>query len=192
MKNSLIVLIFCLLSTSLLAQIQLNPKTGWNKFKFKPSEESLLTSSKERGFQIGADIRMGSANYVQTGVHFVASNARYVDGRVDLLEPVDKTRLEMVKVPLSIGRTFLDLEVLQIHLRLGGVANFPLAVEEVNVNFVDIEDYETFNFGAIGALGLEVFRVTFDIQFEHALTDIFANDAGSKNHLWSFSLGYLF
>lgn len=192
MKNSFILLFICFFLTNLSAQIQFNPKIGWNKFKFKPGEESVLKSSKERGFQIGVDFRIGGVTYLQPGIHFVGTNSKYLDSRVDIIDSIDKARLESVKVPLSLGRLFLDLEVFQVHGRLGGVANFPLKVEDVSPNFVTINSYEDVNFGATGGIGIEIFRVSFDIQYEHAFTDILVDDKGSKNHLWSFSLGYLF
>ena len=76
MKNYLIGLFLLGFLPFAGAQIQFNPKIGWNKFKFKPAEESNLISTKERGFQIGTDIRLGGITYLQTGAHFLVTNSR--------------------------------------------------------------------------------------------------------------------
>ncbi|MFK7932522.1 MAG: hypothetical protein AB8G22_03375 [Saprospiraceae bacterium] len=188
MKNCLVLLFFFATLPMALAQLQFNPKIGWNKFKYKPADESTLTSTKERGYQLGADIRIGGITYLQTGVHFTVLSNRFRSILIDVNE-VEKTQLRAVRVPLSIGRSFLDVEVFQLHSRIGGVLHLPLAAGEGTLM---IDDYEELNFAATVALGIEVSRLTFDIQFEHAVTDFLITDPNSKYHLWTFSLGYLF
>lgn len=192
-KSALFFLINFLFITFAAAQIQIVPKIGWNKYKFKPAEEDdLFIVKKERGYQVGADMRIGSINYLTVGLHYLVTNDRIGNFTIDFADEIDKTQLRSLRVPLSFGRTFLDLEVFQIHAHLGGIAYFPLSREEEVVTALpSVELFKEVNYAAAVGLGFDIFRLTFDIYYEHGVSDILVSPKGTKQHLWTFSIGYL-
>lgn len=178
----------------LSAQVRLNPKIGLNAYDVSAEDGNYQIDGKT-GFHAGLDLRIGDKVYFQPGAHYYALRADFgEDGVIENLL-TDDIALQTVRVPVLIGTSIINADAFALRAHVGGVGLFPLNVND-NSFLITKSDYKSVNFGAVVGAGLDLGKLTVDINYDFGLTDNFNEDAvidfNGKGNVLSVSLGYLF
>jgi len=150
-------------------------------------------------------VRFGSATYLQPGLYFLTYNT---DGRaiIDIANDEKilvngEVQFSRLRVPLVLGTSFLEIERFAMRAHLGGVANFPIGVED-NVFGLERENLATIAVGATVGFGLDMGPVTFGLDYDFGITDTWIDepilsdtgnllDLGGKDRMLIFTFGLL-
>jgi len=168
---SLLFFTFCL-----TAQVRFNPKVGWHNYHV--AEEQSIDMDGQGGFIVGADVRFGSATYLQPGVYFQTYNADLkavleTGGAEDLLR--SELQFSRLRVPVVLGTSFLEIERFAMRAHFGGVASVPLSVED-NVFGLEQDNLEDISVAATVGFGLDMGPITFGIDYDFGITNTWADE----------------
>jgi len=178
----------------LSAQVKVNPKIGVNAYDISAEDGNYEVNGKT-GFHAGLDFRFGDKIYFQPGAHYYALRADF--GEDGLIEEflTDDIALQTIRVPVLIGTSIINADAFALRAHIGGVGLFPLNVND-NSFLITKSDYKSVNLGAVVGAGLDLGKVTLDVNYDFGLTDNFNDDAvidfNGKGNVLSVSLGYLF
>lgn len=173
---------------------KINPKVGINFYDISDVSGDFDNDGRS-GFHAGVDFRIGDKVYIQPGAHYYAlksdfTNEGIVDEVID--ELTDEVQLQTIRVPVMIGTSFLQNDVLGLRAQTGLVGLFPIGTSDNTI--FDNDDYRNTNFGAAVGLGIDISILTLDIIYDFGLTDSFEDDANfsGKNNILSLSVGLAF
>lgn len=196
MKNLIaIAFLLALFTTAASAQVQVNPKIGFNLYDISDDAGDFKVDGKS-GFHLGVDFRIGESIYVQPGIHYYSLNTDFEglinDDATNVIK--DDVRANNIRIPLVLGAKFLNTDVLGLRAQVGGVGMIPFNIKD-NDLLIGKDDYKAVNFGATVGAGVDIGRVTLDLNYDFGLTDSFDKDEinfSGKGNVLSLSLGFLF
>ncbi len=96
----------------------------------------------------------------------------------------------IIAMPMNIGLEYRLTHMLKLRMYTGGDLNYVWKIDDNDheINFDYINDYF---FGAHAGLGIDVYWITFDINYEYGLTN--AHQMGdSKYNILTFNAGFFF
>ncbi len=161
------------------AKAVLNPQAGmtWTNYSFDDNE-AINEDAARVGYALGGTIRFGSALYFapglyyqQTGFEATATDDLTLD---TITESVGVNALHIpIYVGLIVGGTSASSPGLRVYA--GPTATI---VTSVSDNDFDLEkdDYESTIWGGTIGAGFDLTAITFDLNYEIGLSDVFAND----------------
>jgi hypothetical protein len=175
MKRLTLISVFCLLSYAVFAQLNLGVKGGLNLTNISTdmlAGDYQIESNpgSQIGYHFGGLLRVSLFGmYVQPELVFTSVAAEYtVTDQITQLPEFAKQRIGRVDIPLLIGAKLGSLR-----LGVGPVAS--IIVSDKN-ELTDITGYETSlksaTFGYQLGLGLNIWKVGFDIRYEGNLSKL--------------------
>ena len=187
--NRLIVFC-CLLSIPFIsnAQFTVSPKVGINYMWVGDRPDGIDRSTADKGWQAGVDVRLGKRFYFQPGIYYVNTGATI--NSLEDVKDIKTGKASFMKIPANIGFKLIDTWLLKLRIHGGGTANKLLNVREKG----DLAkaDFNTWNYGANVGAGIDVLIFSLDANYEWGLTDLYAQQAGSKPTMFSVSVGMKF
>lgn len=193
MKKCLLTII-CLIAAISYSQAQLFPSVkfgvkGGLGFSSLKDNNKYFSSDTKTGFQLGLWSRIGVA-----GFH-VQPEAYYASKKVGLNTTQEnkdgQATFKSFDVPVLLG-TRIGLGPVGFRIQAGPVFSF---AQDGKINFnssiADIDKYKKSSTGLIGGLGLDISKVTFDIRYEHGLSNLAeSKDISQKIRMWTVGLGF--
>ncbi len=187
-------IICMLMCNAVSSQIQFSPKFGMNVSSVK-GEVGDQSVNGRIGWHLGLDLRIDLNNemiFFHPGVYYQSMVAKLIKDTGSTTNLEDETSIKYLKVPLDIGfRLTGEGGLIDLHARGGVVPNILLGVSEKNGFQFDKDRLKSFNLGANLGVGLDVWFLTLDVQYEFGLTNFF-NDLDGKNNTFLISLGFVF
>ncbi len=197
MKNFFLVSLLTALSTTAFAQFQIGAHVGPNFSRLRTDNADFESSGARVGFQAGAYARFGTRVFVQPGVDFVRMTSDLVASQ-DLENPEntnleDRLNLNAVQIPVLLGVRLLQSRDASSSLNLLGglsygyftrVMDNDLRIEDSNLN-------RSF-FNAQAGLGVDLWFLTFQLTYQHGLTNTLSDVSGSQNRLVAATVGVKF
>lgn len=197
MKQSIVALcvFFALfVATTTHAQVTVNPKIGVNISGIDTELEDIRAEARV-GWNAGVDFRIGEGwLFFNPGLHYFSYSAD-LKKDVSLPEVIkleDETSIRNLKLPLNAGiRLTGDGGLLKIYAKGGVTPTLLLGVEErPDFSFTE-DDLNDITWGANVGVGLDVWFLTVDANYEIGLTDYF-EEAEGKNNMFTLSVGVKF
>ncbi len=204
MKKLLILLIA--VSTAMLSygQLHFGPQIGYTASNLTINQDSI-TNSLQSNFLLGAFVRLGKKVYLQPEVNYYTQGSVFKTPSIGGLSPLEQEiKLKSLQVPLNVGWRMINLEIVNIRLFGGAVANFVLD-KQVNTTSGNAEEYETalvpedfndVNWQFDVGVGVDVLMFAVDVKYVGGLSNVLkdvnfsGNTVSSKSNLFVVTLGW--
>ncbi len=166
MKKLLLAgLLVVLAHSGVFGQLSLRPQAGIN---FASFSEDLLDGdwSSNVGFQIGADLQIGSTFYIQPGINFQSLRLTF-----EGTEDIDFTA-NRLNIPVLVGYKFFEQDSRAFGLRLFAGPNLAIHVRE---DFDDAleglsgDDIKNADFSLLAGAGLDISIIFVDLAYKFGL-----------------------
>jgi hypothetical protein len=191
MKKFLLLLLGTLLINFASAQLTVNPQFGVNASRLT-SDPAFANNPEGRvGYTIGLNLRIGDRVYLQPGGFWSQQGSRLVTtddlGDIEFQDDLD---INFIKVPVLLGYKLVDGYGFALRIGAGGVANFLVDVKD-NPFGKTRDDFNDTTFGLRAGLGMDIFFLTLDVDYEYGISHYFT-DGSEKQQMLSFALGIKF
>jgi hypothetical protein len=169
-----------LLGMAMAAQAQLEIKAGGgiNFLGLSESPDGFNTET-QMGYQFGAALLIGQKFYVEPGVYWQRNASFLIDN--DDPEKIEyKTSINSIRVPVHLGYHIIggkEEKFVSLRIFLGPAANFITSVKS-DLAAVSKDDYNTFLVDIDGGLGLDIWFIFVEAQYQFGLTKLY-KDAGN-------------
>jgi len=195
MKKLLLVAAICLFSSALFAQLASPISLGVHggivstKLDTKIPNVSDLKDKSDNGMMLGAFARINIKKwYIQPELNFVSRKSEIVIGGVS-----GDFKTKSMDIPMLLGYKIVKLPLFKLRAFAGPVASFNIDdsfSSTLKQQFKD-EDLEgaVWN-GKVGA-GIDVWKLTLDVDYEFGLTDV-SSEFLKKNKMVNVTLGFRF
>lgn len=195
-KKAFILSALIFLTSVTFAQFTIGPKIGFTMGKLKTNFTNVKEEIKT-GFQFGAFARFGKKIYVQPELMFVTKGG--IIKSESGLSTKTKINLSTMQIPVMVGYTLLNLEVVSLRV-MGGPAFSFITDKEITLSTGNVEETISDNNikDAIWSIqlgaGVDVLMFTLDVRYEWGLNNLYDPQGGTtydmKNNLWNISLGW--
>ncbi|MDL2282894.1 PorT family protein [Odoribacter sp. OttesenSCG-928-G04] len=182
MKKILLLMVLCLGSYALMAELPFNIGVhgGINntKLKLKTSE---LKSKARNGYMFGAFARLNLGPiYLEPALNF-----SHKEGKVEYeISGSDKLKYNSFEIPVMVGFNVLDLPIFKLRVFAGPAVSFS---SKIKVDNIKLDSDKTMWSGKVG-VGFDVWKVTFDVDYEHGFKKF---DGGIKApQVYNFTVGF--
>lgn len=178
-------ILFCVLTSSSIAQVSLRPQVGVNFPSF--TDEIVHGKFKgNAGYQFGADLQIGKTLFIQPGANFQTDAIE--------LERVGDIRVSRLNVPILLGLRLIQSDYRAFGLRVFAGPNFAFNLnEDLDDAFdqIDIEREDLNNFQLAGLLGagLDIGVVFVDLGYKIGLTKYFESNLDGSVNLFLLNVG---
>ena len=147
------------------------------------------TSFHHKAYHVGVDARIGPFGFfLSPGLHYYAVDIRSTTG-FDFLAQAPKYHI--IKGPVNLGyKIFINRRV-KLRVQGGVDVNYILLIDEnpYGITFNDVNDiFVGLNVGT----GLDVGRLTFDLNYESGLSNVMDGVDDTELSFLSLSLGVFF
>jgi hypothetical protein len=180
--------------------LKIGPKIGYNASKLHTNLDSI-TSQLKSGFQFGIFVRVGKKVYLQPELYYTTQGGVFKnDGGVDWKQNITLGSLD---VPLLVGVSFINKELLNVRLLAGPMASFivnkKISSEGV-IQPIKDADIKNVNWYVQAGAGVDIWKFTLDVRYQVGLNKII-NDVSyqnriisfnTSNNVWVVSLGFKF
>jgi hypothetical protein len=183
MKKVILISIFALLSSGMLAQgISFGPKIGYTTNKLS-SDRSDITTDLKGNFLFGAFLRLGGKYYIQPEINYFTSGSVFKSPSLSGgLSPVeDEVKMKNIQIPLYFGYRIADFKLANLRAMAGPTATLIIdkdvkTMESVGlIKEADIGDMQWgFQFG----IGADALMFALDIQYFIGLNKIIGEVEG--------------
>jgi hypothetical protein len=181
LKVKLSIILLLLLGQTMLAQTEFNwgAVGGVNAAK-------ILTSSKTKpinGFHAGliTEFKFPKNFGIETDVLFSSKGTRIEVTNIAQQKERWEYKLSYIDVPVLAKLYFLKV----FNLQVGPQASYLMSADYNGTNVKD--QLNTFDFGVVGGVGLDVWVLHTSLRYNYGLTDIDSKDG--KNSVLQISLG---
>lgn len=204
MKKLLILSMAVLASALSYGQLHFGPQIGFTASNLT-LDQGDIENNLQNNFLIGAFVRMGKKIYIQPEANYYTQGSVFKYPSINNLSPLEQSiKLKSLQVPLNIGWRMINLEVVNIRLFGGVVANFILDknIETTSGNPDDYEDalipedFKDTNWQYDVGVGVDVLMFAVDVKyvggFSNILNDVTfdGNTVSSKSNLFVVTLGW--
>lgn len=181
MKKFVVLALFSLIGLATMAQslpINIGIHGGWNNTKINAKH---LKVDSHGGYMIGAFARINLGSlYLEPAVNFAHKESSLQSK--DIEYSLGKFKYNSIDIPVMVGYNILKLPIFKLRGFAGPVASF------VTKNLKKGLDTDKMMWnGKIGA-GVDVWKVTFDIDYEFGLKK-FGDDVKAPKS-WNLTLGF--
>lgn len=204
MKKLLILSMAVLTSALSYGQFHIGPQIGYTSSNLT-LDQGDIENNLQNNFLIGAFVRMGKKIYVQPEANYYTQGSVFKYPSINNLSPLEQNiKLKSLQVPVNIGWRMINLEIINIRLFGGVVANFILDknLETTSGNADDYEDalipedFKDTNWQYDVGVGVDVLMFAVDVKyvggFSNILNDVTfdGNSVSSKSNLFVVTLGW--
>ena len=176
------------LSQQALAQetkpIVINPKIGINFSDLIFSTEPANTSSlAEMGWNVGIDANYGNKCQAKGGIHYFQ-----LGSGVQMPRDTQVVSASQLKIPMGVGFRVLAIDYFHLWLHSQAVVNFTTKMRRGNM-LLDSEDYPRTGLAGRLGIGMDLWKITLELNYEYSFTDIVNESIFARNEMISLSLG---
>ena len=217
MKKVLVLFAALFMATIANAQISpitFGPKVGYQTTKLS-LDENVIKSDFKGNMAFGVFARLTIKNivlqpellYFKSGKVFEVSALGNDWGLNNLIpNPTFTINQSNLALPVMIGYQFLDIPIIKMRANVGPVFYFALGKAQYSMNGEDIplpveSATENMTMGAALNLGVDIWKLTLDINYSLGLTDVFDDelefadyevDLGddTKQNIFTVTLGF--
>lgn len=217
MKKVLVLFAALFMATIANAQISpitFGPKVGYQTTKLS-LDENVIKSDFKGNMAFGVFARLTIKNivlqpellYFKSGKVFEVSALGDNWGLNNLIpNPTFTINQSNLALPVMIGYQFLDIPIIKMRANVGPVFYFALGKAQYSMNGEDIplpveSATENMTMGAALNLGVDIWKLTLDINYSLGLTDVFDDEfefAGyevdlgddTKQNIFTVTLGF--
>jgi len=189
MKRVILSTLFTIAVLGTYAQSELRLKVGLVSSNLTEDLDDFSFES-QNGFEVGADLLLGSQFYIQPGVSF-----ELVRNEIDPIDPdadIDTDfNVSRIRIPVMVGyRLFDPEEDINIRLFAGPEASFVINRDfDSNLSLTDDDFNDVLWAGHVGA-GLDILIFFIDIGYTFGLSDVFEDVEDSpRNNLFHGNVG---
>jgi hypothetical protein len=204
MKKLFIFMLALLTSAFSFAQLHFGPQIGYTASNLT-LDKGDIENNLRSNFLIGAFVRMGKKIYVQPEVNYYTQGSIFKTPAIGSLSPLEQEiSLKSLQVPVNLGWRMINLEIVNIRLFTGVVANFVLN-KEVNTTSGNADDYESalvpedfkdMNWQWDIGVGVDVLMFAVDVKYVGGISNVLndvtfdGNTVTSKSNLFVVTLGW--
>lgn len=168
-----ILALLCLMTMSLVAQLQINPQIGLNYTDVDVDLGDIGVNPKthsKAAVLAGVDLRLGKQFYVQPGLFVNGSKIVYNFGTEDY----EITRYG-AKLKGLVGLKIID-SIFKLRVMGGPSYDFQLGMNADDNPYFDKDDFKKGIFNIDAGLGIDILFVTAEVGYSWAFTDTFDED----------------
>lgn len=188
MKRVLFIftLVFLISQATTYGQISLRPQVGVN---FASFSDDLLGSewTSNVGYQIGADLQIGSTFYVQPGINYMETTLNYT-GVGDVVFTQNR-----LNIPVVLGFKLFEQENASFGLRVFAGPNMALHLGEdfeEAIQGLSADDIKSAHFSAIAGAGFDISILFVDFLYQYGLGKYIETDnAETGNNIFCINAG---
>lgn len=189
MKKILILFAFVICGFNIMAQLPLHVGVhggiSSNRIKVKDIPKAIGTQA-HTGYMLGAFARVDLGKlYIEPSFNF--SHKESVVESSEGAEANSNLKINSFDIPLMLGLQVLDLRLIKFRAYLGPVVSFPKLKDLKEIH--DLDSEKTNWHGKIG-VGADIWKLTFDIDYEKAFKDLGKELKAPRS--FNFTLGLKF
>lgn len=171
-------------------RVKINPKFGINFTDLLISglEDSKTLSTM--GWNIGADVRIGSNWQGRTGLHYYRMGSA-VEMQRDSVLVEERITAGQLKVPLGVAAKVFSVDYFKLWVVSQATINFTTKVQEDSGELAKERNPTTSVGGRLG-LGMDIGKVTLEMMYERSFTDVVSRVVDARNQILSVTLGLRF
>lgn len=144
------------------------------------------------GYQYGAYIQHGKRFFLRNELAMYSMSSKLFTIDTSLVTPNNfgVIDLKFVHIPAQFGvRVFkAPAKILVIWLSAGGYLEQIYKISDNNLN-LDFGDFNTFSYGLIGSVGVDLSIFSFQLSYKQGKRPIFKKDNNSLKYTLAFSFG---
>jgi hypothetical protein len=188
MKKLILAAVICLFSSALFAQLSSPISFGLHAGFVSTKADTDLSGIKEKadnGMMLGAFLRVNLNKwYLQPELNYVSRKSVLEDGD----ESYD-VKTKSLDVPILLGYKLVKLPAFKLRAFAGPVASFTIDDSfKSTLTSVD-EDFEGAVWNAKLGAGVDVWKLTLDVDYEFGLSDV-SSEILKKNKMVNVTLGF--
>lgn len=195
MKKIFLIAIVCMFSSALSAQLSSPVNFGLHaglvstEMSYKDASVNNIREESKNGMMIGAFLRVNLNKwYLQPELNYVTRKAKFEqDFEGTTFSANVKTK--SLDVPILLGYKIVKLPAFKLRAFAGPVASFTIDDSfKSTIGEVD-EDFEGAVWNAKVGAGVDVWKLTLDVDYEFGLTDV-SSEFLKKNKMVNVTLGF--
>ncbi len=177
MKKLTFLLAFCMVCSFTYAQTVINPKIGINASRLNTDPE-LGEISARIGWQVGLDARIGNRVYFQPGLFYYKQSSRLkTQTNVENQEPEtleENLNRQGLQLLTQVGYYIVDGDGFKLRANVGPAISLLTSVSQSET--IGEDDYKGTSITGNAGLGVDIFFLTIDYNYEWGLSNVFEND----------------
>ena len=206
MKKIILALVLLLTVTTGTSFGQLNikigPKVGFNASQLHTNLDSISSQFKS-GFQFGIFVRLGKKVYLQPELYYTTEGGVFKSNSSSIKQWEQNIKLGSLDVPVLIGVSFINSELLNVRILAGPLASFIVnkKISETGVTGpVQDANIKNVNWYIQAGAGVDIWKFTLDVRYQIGLNKMISDvdfqnktvNFNTSNNVWVVSLGFKF
>lgn len=205
MKKLVLFLIVLMVSGMSYGQFHVGLQIGYSGSNLSVNIDSIKNGLKSN-LLIGAFARFGNKIYVQPEINWLTQGSVFKYPQIGDISPIEQNvRLSTIQVPLNIGWRMINLEIVNIRIFTGPVANFvvnkKITTSGDEQNYPDAlptnEDFKNMVWQWDVGAGVDILMFAVDVKYMFGLNNILddfqfqgGNTLTSKSNIFVVTLGW--
>lgn len=191
MKKIFLAAVICMFSSTLFAQLSSPVNFGFHaglvstKIDSKIPDASSVKDKADNGMMLGAFLRVNLNKwYLQPELNYVSRKSELVVDGVGF-----DVKRKSLDIPMLLGYKIVKLPAFKLRAFAGPVASFKID-DSFKSALVEVdEDFEGAVWNAKVGAGVDVWKLTLDVDYEFGLTDV-SSEFLKKNKMVNVTLGF--
>jgi len=204
MKKVVLITAVFLISMLGYGQFHVGPQIGYTASNLSIDKDSI-TNGLKNNFVAGVFFRFGKKIYVQPEINWLTQGSVFKYPSFGNLSPIEQNiKLNTIQVPVNIGWRMINLEIVNIRIFAGVVANFitntTITTSGGDANYYDAlpseDDFGKTQWQWDAGVGVDVLMFAIDVKYMGGLNNILKdfsyenNTLSSKSNLFMVTLGW--
>jgi hypothetical protein len=204
MKKIVLISVVLLITAAGYGQFHVGPQIGYTASNLSIDKDSI-TNGLKNNFVVGVFFRFGKKIYVQPEINWLTQGSVFKYPSFGNLSPIEQNiKLNTIQVPVNIGWRMINLEIVNIRLFAGVVANFitntTITTSGGDANYYDAlpseDDFGKTQWQWDAGVGVDVLMFAIDVKYMGGLNNILkdfsydGNTLSSKSNLFMVTLGW--
>jgi len=204
-KIILALVLFLILATGTSygqLNIKIGPKVGFNASQLHTNLDSISSQFKS-GFQFGIFVRLGKKVYLQPELYYTTEGGVFKSNASSINQWEQNIKLGSLDVPVLIGVSFINSELLNVRILAGPVASFIVnkKISETGVTGpIQDANIKNVNWYIQAGAGVDIWKFTLDVRYQIGLNKMISDvdfqnktvNLNTSNNVWVVSLGFKF
>lgn len=195
MRKIILVAVICMFSSALFAQLSSPVNFGIHaglvstEMSYKDASVNNIREESKNGMMIGAFLRINMNKwYLQPELNYVTRKGQFKQEILGTTFTSD-VKTKSLDVPVLLGYKIVKLPAFKLRAFAGPVASFQIDDSfKTTLGEVD-EDFKGAVWNAKVGAGVDVWKLTLDVDYEFGLTDV-SSEFLKKNKMLNVTLGF--
>ena len=191
MKKFILSVAICLFSTAMFAQLSSPISLGLHaglvstKMDSEIPDASTIKDKADNGMMLGAFLRVNLNKwYLQPELNYVSRKSEVVVEGVGF-----DVKTKSLDIPVLLGYKLVKLPAFKLRAFAGPVASFNIDDSFKSTLMTVDEDFKSAVWNAKVGAGVDVWKLTFDVDYEFGLSDV-SSEFLKKNKMFNVTLGF--